>query len=219
MCCIGVKSLTFLVLVAACLVGFHYVIDNPANWVFDPIRLQELSKKAITKAGPNATSDVIVQAVIKEVTGAYPKYAFSTGEWMFNNAGGAMGSMTVLHSSFSEYLIIFGTALGTEGHTGRFMADDYFTIIDGEQWAQPADSQAKEIYRPGDQHHLVRGEAKQYRMPDNCWALEYARGNIPSMLFFGFGDGLFSTFDFVSLAQTVKASAGYMFHNLMIGKI
>lgn len=219
MVCFSVKTLTILVLFVAGLVGFHYAIDTPANYVFDPVRLQELSKKGIAQAGANATSEAIIQAVIKQVLAAYPKYTHYTGEWMFNNAGGAMGSMTVLHSSFSEYLIIFGTALGTEGHTGRFMADDYFTIIAGEQWAYPAHSQTKEIYRPGDQHHLVRGEAKQYRMPDDCWALEYARGNIPSMLFFGFGDGLFSTFDFVSLGQTVKASAGYMLANVLIGKI
>ena len=56
-------------------------------------------------------------------------------------------------------------------------------------------------------------------MPDACWALEYARGNIPSMLPFGVFDTFFSTLDFVTLGETVAVSAKQMLGNLIKGKI
>ncbi len=87
------------------------------------------------------------------------------------------------------------------------------------QWAFPAGAIEKEVYGPGDQHFLPRGVAKQYRMPAGCWALEYARGNIPSMMPFGLFDTFFSTLDFVSLYQTIKVSAVGMFTQLLRGKI
>lgn len=219
-CCLcSFKGLFTLLLVVVAAIGFHIVVDDPKNFVFDQKNLQKIAQAGIAKAGVNATQDKVVMAVINEVTAAYPRYAKYSGEWMFNNAGGAMGTMTVLHASFSEYLILFGSVTGTEGHTGRFLADDYFTIVYGEQWANRADGLIKEVYLPGDQHHLPRHVAKQYRMPDTCFALEYARGNIPSMLLFGFADLISSTLDPVTMYQTVKASAVLMLENVLIGKI
>lgn len=80
-------------------------------------------------------------------------------------------------------------------------------MLYGEQWAFSTGSLQKEVYKPGDQHWLPRGTAKQYRMPDAAWALEYARGNILSMLPFGFADSFSSTLDFWTLGQTVFVSA------------
>jgi C-8 sterol isomerase len=216
-------SISLLVVATAALIGMCVVINSPANWVFDPKVLQDVAKRGMAAAqaanGQNASAAQIIQHVILSAKERYPNDIKISNEWLFNNAGGAMGSMTILHASFSEYLIIFGTAVGTEGHTGRFFADDYFTIIYGEQWAYLADSHEKEVYRPGDQHHLPWLQAKQYKMPDACWALEYARGNIPSMMGFGLADSFSSTLDVVTLWQTVRGSAINMLQNALRGKL
>merc|ERR1711908_30693 len=120
----------------------------------------------------------------------------------------------VLHASLSEYVIIFGSPIGTEGHTGRFLADDYFTILYGEQWAYEPGQLTKEVYKAGSQHHMAKGVAKGYKIPETCWALEYARGNVLSMMPFGLADLFFSTLDLVTLWQTVKVSGGNMFLQL-----
>ncbi|RNC38330.1 C-8 sterol isomerase [Trypanosoma cruzi] len=217
-------KLLIAVVVAVAAVATSFVIDSPANWVFDPKTLKAVSHRGIEAArvqhGVNATPEQVIEKVINELTKTYPRYAVYSGRWLWNNAGGAMGSMTVLHCSFTEYVIIFGTAVGTEGHTGRFhWAEDFFTILYGEQWASLPKVANPEIYKPGDQHYLPRGSAKQYRMPNACWALEYARGNIPSMLFFGLADSITSTVDLLTLFQTVYESAWSMIQNLIQGKI
>jgi C-8 sterol isomerase len=218
--------IALVVLVAAVLVGLQQVIGRPENWVFDPVTLKEVAALGVSKAqaahNGNATSEQIVQSVLREAHARYPNYTVDPDQqqWFFNNAGGAMGSMTVMHASLSEYLIIFGTTLGTEGHTGRYpLAEDFFTIIYGEQWAYPANSRVRETYRVGEQHYLPAGVAKQYKMPDECWALEYARGNIMSMMFFGLVESWTSTMDFVTLGQTVWASGWFTVTNLLNGKI
>ncbi|KAF4585750.1 C-8 sterol isomerase [Ophiocordyceps camponoti-floridani] len=127
--------------------------------------------------------------------------------------------MLVLHASITEYLIIFGTTIGTEGHTGRHTADDYFHVLTGLQEAYTPGTFTPEVYTPGSVHHLRRGEAKQYKMPGSCFALEYARGWIPPMMFFGFADGVFSTLDFVTLWDTLVVSARQMGGHLLRGKI
>ena len=149
-------------------------------YVFEPAKLNALARSAIDKHGNDTRA--IISHIVANLTAEYPPSAKRLNinprqdEWVLSNAGGAMGAMYIIHASITEYLIIFGTPLGTEGHTGLHPADDYFNILVGEQWAFAPGALEMEVYRPGDVHVLRRGSVKQYKMHKGCFALELAQG-------------------------------------------
>ncbi|ATZ55186.1 Bcerg2 [Botrytis cinerea B05.10] len=197
------------------LTALYYFLDARLEsfYIFTPTQLHDLSQRAIGAHG-NDTAQV-VKFIVDELSEKHPGgYINLDQEWIFNNAGGAMGAMYIIHASITEYLIIFGTTVGTEGHTGRHTADDYFHIIHGTQLAYTPGDFVPEVYPQGSVHHLRRGTVKQYKMDAACFALEYARGWIPPMLGFGFADGLSSTLDFPTLWRTTWVTGREMVLNL-----
>ncbi|KAL4401962.1 C-8 sterol isomerase [Malassezia pachydermatis] len=219
-------GLAILVTIVAVLGSLYSFLDSRLNqfYVFDQAKVHEITKSAIAKHGDKA--DLIFEEIISELR-KDPKVARTLNpnsfrdhnEWVFNNAGGAMGSMYIIHASITEYLIFFGTPIGTEGHTGRHTADDYFHILTGEQLAFSAGDLVPERYPAGTMHHLRRGEVQQYIMPETgCWALELAQGWIPPMLPFGFVDTLSSTLDFPTFWRTAMITGREMIKNLLRGK-
>jgi len=201
------------------LVGLFFVLDTQVSkgFIFAPKVLHNAALTAL-KAHQNTSFAKVIESIVTQLDTHYPGHINKEQQWIFNNAGGAMGQMYLLHCSLTEYVIIFGTPIGTEGHTGRFLADDYFIILDGEQQAFSTGSFARESYKPGDMHHLPRGFAQGYRCPDHCFALEYARGWIPLMMPFGVADTLTSTLDFPTLYNTFYLYAKLVVRELMLGK-
>ncbi|CAF1235445.1 unnamed protein product [Rotaria sp. Silwood1] len=225
---------SFLVVCLAVIIG---VLDSIKTrfYIFDPEQLHTLTQRALIANGhlnitngklipipqesPNRIRPVIDYIVTELQKTIDKRYLTDKEEWIFNNAGGAMGAMFIIHASLTEYLIIFGTPLGTEGHTGLHTADDYFHILYGEQWAFSAGSLDKEIYQVGSVHYLPKGTSKQFKMHRGCWALEYARGWIPPMMPFGLADTFTSTLDFITFYHTIRLSGREMIRNLLQGKI
>ncbi|KAI2470860.1 ERG2 and sigma1 receptor-like protein [Annulohypoxylon bovei var. microspora] len=216
------KLLTFVGVLIGVFYPIAYVLERNLEsfYIFRTDELHDVALRGI-QAGGNDTAK-IVDFIVSELKQSHPSHVNPkwnvADEWVFNNAGGAMGGMYIIHASVTEYLIIFGTSVGTEGHTGRHTADDFFHILTGEQWAYKPGDFTPEIYPPGSVHHLERGVVKQYKMPEGCFALEYARGWIPPMMAFGFADGVFSTLDFQTLYRTAFVTGREMIGNLLIGK-
>jgi len=236
----------------AVLIGIFYPIAYMLEqnlekfYIFELSHLEDVSQRAI-KAHSNDTR-AIVSYIVNELGAKVTTKNFINHdeEWVFNNAGGAMGAMYIIHASITEYLIIFGrysvlpfifggcccfgpeliheslhsgSAVGTEGHSGRHTADDYFHILTGEQWAYVPGEYEREVYPAGSVHWMRRGEVKQYRIPEYCFAMEYARGWIPPMLFFGYADTFTSTLDFYTLWRTTYVTGREMVGNLLMGKL
>lgn len=173
------------------------------GYVFDPEVLATHVRAVLGRP-----REEMFDALTASLAEAYPGKVNTDGrKWMFNNAGGAMGQMTFLHSSFTEYLTFFGTPIGTEGHSGRYATEVWDFVLDGEMWGYGEGETDREEVRPGDYHHLGANVAKGYRIPDHCWMLEYSRGPILTMFPFGLADTLFSTLDVSVFGRTVS---GYL---------
>lgn len=184
------------------------------GYIFEPEVLHGIVREVIGLPLP-----AMIEEIRARLSERYPGHILQDSDWIFNNAGGAMGQMLVLHASITEYVMIFGSSIGTEGHSGRFFASDYFYILEGEQWAYAEGDLERRVYKPGDLHVLPPGKAEGYRMPDRCYALEYARGIIPAMLPFGFADTFSSTLDLSSIGRTVAVYTKAVVSNLVRGKL
>jgi len=182
--------------------------------LFDPQHLHAIAREAV-----GLPADQILAFVAAHLDRALPGRIEMRPNWVFNNAGGAMGQMSLLYCSLSEYVIVFGTPIGTEGHSGRYRSEVWDFMIAGEMWCYHEGETARTVYRPGDAAYLGARRAKGYRIPDFAWMLEYGRGPIPIMLPFGMADTLLSTLDLRTFGRSLWTYGRLALRELLRGKI
>lgn len=171
------------------------------QYVFNKEDIAKLAKQYAGQDHEQAFSKIVV-----ELRRRYPGHILPDEDlqWVFVNAGGWMGSMCLLHASFTEYLMLFGTAMDTGGHSGRYWAEISDTIISGtfRQWKEGTTK--SEIYYPGDTIVHGAGDATSVQWTAGTWMVEYGRGLIPSALGFALSDTVFSTQDFITMFYTLR---------------
>ncbi|XP_053702676.1 sigma non-opioid intracellular receptor 1 [Synchiropus splendidus] len=195
----------FIVAVTSALVVLllqHWLATK--EYVFNKEDVAKLAKQYAGQDHDQAFAKVVV-----ELRKRYPGHILPDEDlqWVFVNAGGWMGSMCVLHASLTEYLLLFGTAVDTGGHSGRYWAEISDTIISGtfRQWKEGTTK--SELYYPGDVIVHTIGEATSVQWSAGTWMVEYGQGFIPSTLGFALADTLFSTQDFVTMFYIFRVYA------------
>ena len=168
------------------------------SYNFDPHVIHEISRKHLGQP-----LESMFAKIIAELSERYPGAIEDSQPWIFNNAGGVMLQMKLLHASLKEYVMIWGTPIGSEGHTGRHLVEFYDTVLDGEAWYYQEGQFTRTVYTPGDHVFLGKGQSAGMHYPDHVWMIEYARGPLPSLLPFGLADALLSTLDFKTALQTM----------------
>jgi len=162
--------------------------------VFDPETLQAIVKKNLA-----LPLEERIDAILSDIDKTYPGRISTRKRWNFTIAGSVMGQVAVLYGSITEYLLIVGFPLGTEGYSGRFASEIWDVIIEGEHQTFILGQYKPTVYVAGDMAYLDKGIDKGCLMKPGVWMLEYARGFVPQMMPFGILANSIITMDFRSV--------------------
>lgn len=182
-----------------------------SSYIFEPKDLQRIVQMHL-----DAPLGERFNRVAETLHAVYGEHVHPGGEWIWSNAGGIMCSMSVLHTSPREYLLFCGTAVGSEGHSGRHRAEMFDIVVNGELQTFKPDQFRATTLNPGDMSHLPRLTTNGSHLGRECWLLEYARGNIFSLFPFALGDTIFSTQDLSDVRKTMAHSTKLMWSEAKI---
>jgi hypothetical protein len=166
---------------------------------FDPDIVHKCAMECLGLPKPQ-----MFDAFAKALATHYPKVLDFSQPWIYSIAGGAMIQMKLYYASPTEYIMIWGTPIGSEGHSGRHFSGFWDTVIDGETWYYGEGQFEKTIYKPGDRIYVGPGQARAMNFTNGVWAVEYARGFLPLSMPFGTIEEIIICCDLLTAAQTVS---------------
>eukprot|EP01133_Synstelium_polycarpum_P003502 gene3502-4001_t len=150
-----------------------------------------------TKKGVGLPIEQAFEVINEEIAKAYPGFITKKRNWILFNGGGAMGQMAVLHASLSEYLILYGSPLYSQGHSGRYLMDVYDFMIQGETRTYFPGEFKPRVFPAGEYSYLPKLVAKGYCCERESYMLEYGRGIIPLALPYFLFSSIFVTLDII----------------------
>lgn len=93
-------KLNIFAIVLALISALVYTLDSRLEsfYIFNPPQLHDLSQRAIAAHGNNTRA--VVSYIVDELSASTASPHINLDEeWIFNNAGGAMGAMYIIHAS------------------------------------------------------------------------------------------------------------------------
>ncbi|MBK8265564.1 MAG: isomerase [Nannocystis sp.] len=186
-------------------------------------RLFELERlHNICRGVVGSPMEALPEALAAALSAAYPGHINEERplRWIWSLVGGMTGAMTVLHGSLTEYLVLFGTPLGSEGFSGRYPLDVHDFVLAGEMTIYREEDPTRVIrWVAGDYALLEQGRAQGVKLDPGTWLLEYAHGPVARCLPMALSDTVFSALDGTTIAETFKSYARSTLRELLAGKI
>ena len=101
-----------------------YLLDQrflPSQYIFEPAKLQDISKRAIAQHGNSTNPEPLLRQITRELREEYGdaiRGEWDREDWFFNNAGGAMVCIRSLYPSYCALLPGFGVRSHVFGRLG-----------------------------------------------------------------------------------------------------
>lgn len=182
--------------------------------LFEPAQVHEIGRQAL-----GLPFDDMVTTVTSQLEQAAPGHLLPRREWIYSVTAGVTGIMSVLHASLEEYVLIFGTPIGSEGFSGRYHIDIWDVVLAGEMSTFHEERPGERVRsEPGQMTLLPRGHVKGASFVPGTWLLEYARGPIATCLPMALGDLVFSALDGTTLYKTLQVYGRGVLRELLRGR-